>query len=136
MKTLAPAEVKLLFADDDWEILGILREHFSQRGFDVTEANDGEEALELAFKDRPHAMVLDVMMPRLNGWEVVKHLRERTDFDNVGVVMLTAIGPNLNALTSPLYGADTHVDKPFDLADVEAAVHQVLKERSGILISG
>lgn len=135
MKTLAPGDVKLLFSDDDFEILGILREHFTAQGYDVTEANDGEEALELAFRDKPHAMVLDVMMPRLNGWEVVKHLRERPDFDDVGIVMLTAIGPNLNALTSPLYGADTHVDKPFDLEDVNAAVLQVLRERAKIEVA-
>ncbi len=135
MPTRARKDVKILCSDDDFEILEILKSHFRSRGFDVEEANNGEEALEQAFTFRPDAMVLDVMMPRLNGWEVARHLRERDDFDKTGIVMLTAIGPNLNALTSPLYGADAHVDKPFELEDVEAAVERVLAERAGITLS-
>ena len=134
MASRSRQDIRLLLSDDDFEILAILRSHFSARGYEVIEADDGEQALETALVEKPHAMVLDVMMPKLNGWEVAKHLRTRDDFNKTGIVMLTAIGPNLNQLTSPLYGADAHVDKPFELEEVEAAVERVLLERGGITL--
>ena len=74
------------------------------------------------------------MMPRLNGWEVCKYLRDRDAYSKIGIVMLTAIGPKLNELTSPLYGADEYLDKPFDLATLEAAIERVLEERCHLVI--
>jgi two-component system OmpR family response regulator/two-component system alkaline phosphatase synthesis response regulator PhoP len=79
-------------------------------------------------------MVLDVMMPKLNGWEVCKYVRSKEAFNDVGIVMLTAIGPRLNELTSPLYGADEHLDKPFDLDELEALIEKVLLDRHGITV--
>ncbi len=107
------SELKVLVAEDDLEIADMLRATLSGAGYDVTLVHDGEEALRAALSSKPDLIVLDVMMPQMNGWEVCKNLRARTEFANVGILMLTAIGPNLNEMTAPLYGADDHLDKPF-----------------------
>ena len=127
--TLPRSRVKLLLADDDLEILSIMRKRLSTRGYELVEANNGDEALELALSERPHCIVLDVMMPKRNGWEVCKYLRDRDEHRDIGIVMLTAIGPKLNELTSPLYGADEYLDKPFDLDVLEATIEKVLRSR-------
>ena len=132
--TVKRNQVKLLLADDDMEILRIMRKRLSKRGYQLIEAHNGEEALQAALADHPNLIVLDVMMPRLNGWEVCKYLRDREAYASIGIVMLTAIGPKLNELTSPLYGADEYLDKPFDLATLEAAIERVLSERCGMTI--
>ncbi|MCO4763529.1 MAG: response regulator [Myxococcales bacterium] len=106
-------DLKVLVAEDDLEIADMLRTTLSGAGYDVTLTHDGEEALRSALSDKPDLIVLDVMMPQMNGWEVCKNLRARPEFGSVGILMLTAIGPNLNEMTAPLYGADDHLDKPF-----------------------
>ena len=107
------SELKVLVAEDDLEIGDMLRATLSGAGYDVTLVHDGEEALRAALSQKPDLIVLDVMMPQMNGWEVCKNLRARPEFGDVGILMLTAIGPNLNEMTAPLYGADDHLDKPF-----------------------
>ncbi len=129
------SEVTVLLADDTFEILNVVRARLAKRGYKLLEANDGEEALQLALQEQPNAIVLDVMMPRLNGWEVCKYLRDRETFNDVGILMLTAIGPKLNELTSPLYGADEYLDKPFELDDLEQALERVLEKRAGLVVS-
>jgi DNA-binding response OmpR family regulator len=126
------SQVKILIADDDMEILRILRTKLSSLGYQVVEANNGEEALVAALAEQPHMAILDVMMPKMNGWEVCKEIRSRSSFEDMGVMMLTAIGEQLNSLTSPLYGADHHLDKPFGLDELETSIAQVLKERCKI----
>lgn len=127
-------QVKLLLADDDMEILRIMRKRLSKRGYQLLEAYNGEEALQRALSDHPNLVVLDVMMPRLNGWEVCKYLRDREAYADIGIIMLTAIGRELNELTSPLYGADKYIDKPFNLVDLEKALIEVARERCGLEI--
>lgn len=132
--TVQRSQVKVLIADDDFEILRIMRKRLTQRGYQIVEANNGEEALQTALTEHPHLVVLDVMMPRLNGWEVCKYLRDREAYNDIGIVMLTAIGPKLNELTSPLYGADEYLDKPFDLDELERTLEKVLERRSGVTV--
>ncbi|MCB9558640.1 MAG: response regulator [Deltaproteobacteria bacterium] len=126
----APKPV-VLVADDDPEILSLLSLRLSKAGFTVLEAADGEQTLERVREHYPDVLVLDVMMPGKNGWEVAKELRSDDRFKSVGIVMLTAIGEKMNEMTSPLYGADAFVDKPFEFADLEGKIRDVLAARSG-----
>ena len=119
----------LLIADDDPEILSMLSLRLGQKGYDVLEAADGIETIRRAREKRPDVVILDVMMPRKNGWEVARELRSDPDLRDVGIVMLTAIGEKVNEMTSPLYGADDYVDKPFDFADLEARIKRVIEDR-------
>jgi DNA-binding response OmpR family regulator len=120
----------ILIADDDPEILTMLGIRLSKKGYQVLEAVDGVQTLDLARKHHPDLVLLDVMMPGKNGWEVAKELRADDEFSNVGIVMLTAIGEKVNEMTSPLYGADAYVDKPFDFSDLEKKIKDVLSGRA------
>ncbi|MBX3248739.1 MAG: response regulator [Myxococcales bacterium] len=103
--------------------------HMKSRGANVLEASDGEEALRVARREKPDLVVLDVMMPNMSGWEVCRAIREDESLAGTGVLMLTGIGERLNELTSPLYGADDFLDKPFDLDDLDEKVDDVLARR-------
>lgn len=120
----------ILAADDDAELRTLLREHFGEMDCDFIETADGAETLEEIIVHKPDLVILDVMMPELNGWEICKYVRERDEhFEHVGVVMLTGIGPTNNELTSPLFGADDYIDKPFDFDELEFKVRKVLSKR-------
>ena len=120
----------ILVADDDPQILTMLGIRLSKRGYEVLEAADGLQTLEKAREHHPDLVLLDVMMPGKNGWEVAKELRADEQLKNIGIVMLTAIGERVNEMTSPLYGADDYVDKPFDFAVLEQKMTAVLEKRA------
>jgi DNA-binding response OmpR family regulator len=117
---------KILVADDDPEILTLIGRRLQKKGYDVLEAIDGIQTLEIARAQHPDMIVLDVMMPGKNGWEVAKELRADDATKGIGILVLTAIGEKMNEMTSPLYGADAYLDKPFEFADLERMVAEVL----------
>ena len=116
----------IMLADDDAEIRRIVRRSLSSLECTIIEAKDGEEALELILNERPDLVVLDVMMPTLSGWELCKYIRTKTELADTRVVMLTAIGKTVNEMTSPLYGADAYLDKPFDIQEIVQVVSGLL----------
>lgn len=116
----------VLVVDDDPEIVTMVSMRLSKRGYHVVTANDGNEALEAARRERPALIVLDVMMPGKNGWEVVRALKQDPVTEKVKIVMLTAIGEQVNAMTSSLYGADAYIDKPFDFTVLEKTVAKLV----------
>lgn len=121
----------ILIADDDPEIRTLLRLHFGSQRCHLLETTDGAETLETVIVMRPDLIVLDVMMPELSGWEICKYIKERDeDYAHTGVIMLTAIGEVNNSLTSPLFGADDYMDKPFDFDDLDEKVRQVLAAKN------
>ena len=120
----------LLVADDEPSLLMMVSNHFRAKGFKVIEAVDGDEAWELAHEHLPDAVILDVMMPGMTGWEVCRRIRETVSLAHTGVVMLTGMGENLNRMTSPLYGADAYVDKPFEFGELERKVMETLERRA------
>ncbi len=123
---MTDATPTILLADDNADIRAILMAHLSTFAVDVVEVANGADALETILVEHPDMVILDVMMPELNGWEICKYVREREELAGVRILMLTAIGKNVNSMTSPLYGADAYLDKPFDLDDIEAKVREVL----------
>lgn len=122
----------ILLADDDPEIRRLLTLHFSSTDCDLIETADGAETLEAVIVHKPDLIILDVMMPELSGWEICKYIKERDDeYAHTGVLMLTAIGEINNALTSPLFGADDYMDKPFDLGELDNKVQHILASKKG-----
>ncbi|HTV17177.1 MAG TPA: response regulator, partial [Polyangiaceae bacterium] len=119
----------VLVADDEPSMLALLSAYIRSKGYRVLEASDGDMAWQLAHEHLPHAVVLDVMMPGMSGWEVCKKIRESVSLAHTGVVMLTGIGESLNELTSPLYGADAYIDKPFEFAELESKIKETLERR-------
>lgn len=119
----------ILVADDDPDMLALVTRHLRSMKCKVVEASDGEMALALAKKELPDLMILDVMMPGKSGWEVCKAVREDDDLKDAGVIVLTGIGEALNAMTSPLYGADANIDKPFEFPELDFKIKKVLSDR-------
>jgi len=129
MASKVEPKAKVLVADDDPEILGMLSLRLQRRGYEVIEAQDGEFTIAQAKAQQPDVIVLDVMMPLKNGWEVARALRQDETTKNLGIIILTAIGEKVNEITSPLYGADEHIDKPFEFEALEKAIERVLARR-------
>src|SRR5215467_1776176 len=125
----AKPKASLLVADDDPEILTLLSMRLRQRGYEVYEAIDGEKALEEARERHPDLVILDVMMPQKNGWEVARELKHDDRTRGIGIIVITAIGEKMNEITSPLYGADEFIDKPFEFEKLEQAIERVLEKR-------
>ena len=121
----------LLLADDDPELIGILVKRLQVLECDIITASNGADALALAKERRPDAVILDVMMPQMNGWEVCKGIRSDETLRKTPVMMLTGIGESLNEITSPLYGADDHVDKPFNFSELLFKIRRLLAAPSG-----
>lgn len=107
----------ILIADDDPDLRSLVRLHIEMLDCDVIEANDGAAALENILVEQPDLVILDVMMPQLTGWEILRYIRSKEAIADMKVLMLTGIGETLNELSSPMYGADDYLDKPFK-ADV------------------
>jgi DNA-binding response OmpR family regulator len=107
--------VRILVADDDPDLLELLRLNLEAEGHIVAVACDGTEALEMAMQVRPDLLVLDVMMPGLDGLEVTRKLRERPETAGLPIVLLTARGSNPEILEGWQSGADYYITKPFEL---------------------
>src|ERR1700760_1554184 len=126
-----PKESKpvVLVADDEPSTVAMLSSHLRTKGYTVLEASDGDQAWELAHENLPDLVLLDVMMSGMSGWEVCRKIREAVSLAHTGVIMLTGIGENLNEMTSPLYGADAYLDKPFEFEDFDDKIRDTLHAR-------
>ena len=105
---------KLLLADDDIELCQLLHEYLSQEGFEITLAHDGASAAKLILNDSFDLMVLDVMLPNLNGFDVLKEVRKESQ---VPILMLTARGDEIDRIVGLELGADDYITKPFEEED-------------------
>ncbi len=129
---MSSSSLRVLVADDEPSMLELVVRHlrrFESPSFTVLQASDGDEAWRLAQEHKPDLVVLDVMMPGMSGWEICRKIRHDDQLAHTGVVMLTGIGENLNQMTSPLYGADAYIDKPFDFEDFDDRVRETLEAR-------
>ncbi len=119
-------QASILVVDDDPEIVTMLSMRLTKRGYKVTTANDGHQALEVAKKLMPDIVLLDVMMPGKSGWEVARALKQDPATQSMKIVMVSAIGEKTNEITAPIYGADAHVDKPFEFEALERVIASLL----------
>ena len=117
----------VLVVDDNPEILAILSARVHGLAHPGEPAEDGEIALRKASECAPALIILDVMMPHKNGWEVARALKQNAKTADIKILMLTAIGESVNEMTSPLYGADAHLDKPFEFSELEGLVSKLLQ---------
>src|SRR5882724_7182951 len=121
----APGGERLLVVDDEADIADLLVTGLRFVGFDVRAAHTGAEALAVAAEFRPHLLVLDVMLPDIDGFELCRQLR-RTE-ERIGVVFLTARDRTADAITGLAIGGDDYIGKPFSLDEVVARVRAVLR---------
>jgi two-component system KDP operon response regulator KdpE len=117
-------QAKILIIEDEEDIIHLLRFRFEQEGYEVLSACNGVEGLRLLQQEHPSLIVLDVMMPRMNGWETCKRIRQYSD---VPIIMLTALGQETDKVRGLELGADDYVTKPFSLAELVARVRAALR---------
>ncbi|MCE7937334.1 DNA-binding response regulator [bacterium] len=113
----------ILVVDDDANLLRLLRESLEGAGYQVMDAGNGLDGIKQLYAGRPDLVVLDVMMPRMDGWETLARIREMSD---VPVIMLTARDDEADRLRGFELGADDYVTKPFSLAELTARARAVL----------
>ncbi len=118
---------KILVADDDLNICELLRLYLEKEGFEVVMAHDGEEAVAKFESEKPSLILLDIMMPKLDGWQVCRQIRQKSDCP---IIMLTAKGETFDKVLGLELGADDYVVKPFDTKEIVARIKAVLR-RSG-----
>ncbi len=121
------AAEKILVVDDDNNICELLRLYLEKEGYDVTIAHNGGDAVKLFREISPNLMLLDIMLPVLDGWQVCREVRK---FSDSPIIMLTAKGETFDKVLGFELGADDYVVKPFDAKEVMARVKAVLR-RSG-----
>ena len=119
------ANEKILVVDDDANICELLRLYLTKEGYQVTVANDGEEGLEKFNAVKPDMVLLDVMMPRMDGLEVCRRIRATNT--KIGIIMLTARSQEMDKVTGLMTGADDYVTKPFSPAELTARVDALLR---------
>ena len=115
---------KILIADDDRNICELLKIYLEKEGCNVVLAGDGEEALSKFETEEPDIILLDVMMPRLDGWQVCRELRKKSDCP---IIMITAKGETFDKVLGLELGADDYVVKPFEPKEIVARVKAVLR---------
>jgi DNA-binding response OmpR family regulator len=119
----------VLVADDDEDILQLLAFRLERAGYEIVEARNGEQALRLAIDLRPALVVLDVMMPGLNGYEVTRELRRNATTRSTPIILLTAKAQAVDVAGGEEAGADEYVKKPFDARDLMERVERLLRPR-------
>lgn len=118
------SKVKILIVDDDLNICELLRLYAEKDGYEPIVVNDGRQALEALTQHNPKLILLDVMLPKLDGWQVCREIRKTSD---VPVIMLTAKGETFDKILGLELGADDYIAKPFDTKEVMARVKAVLR---------
>ncbi|MBR6187151.1 MAG: response regulator transcription factor [Clostridia bacterium] len=115
---------RILLVDDEPLILKGLRFTLEQEGYEILTAADGEEALQVFFDEPVDLVLLDVMLPKLDGIQVCQRIRESS---NVPILMLTAKGEDMDKILGLEYGADDYMTKPFNILEVKARIKTVLR---------
>jgi two-component system, OmpR family, alkaline phosphatase synthesis response regulator PhoP len=118
-------KLKLLIIEDDEKILEAITEYFSRAGYTVQTAEDGLSGVQAALNDRPDAIVLDLMLPKMDGLAVCRELREKAAY--IPILMLTAKDDVVDKVLGLEMGADDYITKPFSLRELEARIKSVMR---------
>jgi two-component system alkaline phosphatase synthesis response regulator PhoP len=121
---------KILIVDDEKDILEFLKYSFEQGGYNVYTARNGEDGKKLAIKVKPDLIILDIMMPGIDGVELCKELREIPDFEDTLIIFLTARGEDYSQIAGFDVGADDYITKPVRPRVLLARVNALLKRKS------
>jgi DNA-binding response OmpR family regulator len=120
---------RILVVDDDKSIVKVLTGYLEQSGFGVLAAHDGEAALHLLRRERPDLVILDLMMPKRDGWEVTRIVRADKDLAPTPIIMLTARFEDTDKIVGLELGADDYITKPFNAREVVTRVKALLRRQ-------
>lgn len=118
--------IKILVVDDEWNMRNLMKMYLQNQGWLISEASDGKEAIEMIKKESFHLMILDIMMPGMDGWEVCRHVREEEEND-IPILLLTARNETKDKVQGLNLGADDYLTKPFDMEELIARIHALLR---------
>ena len=118
----------LLIIDDDYVVLDLLREALTLEGFDIVSASSGLEGLEKLIKGKPDLVLLDIMMPHLDGYEVCKKIKQSPSTSNIPIIFVSAKAQPEDIEIGVSLGADDYVTKPFDFKDLAQRIRSVLEK--------
>ena len=124
------AEEKVLIVDDEEHIVELLKFNLVNAGYKVITANNGLDALKLTKENNPDLLLLDLMLPGMDGFDVCKEIKRNNESSNTSIIMLTAKGEELDKILGLELGADDYITKPFSIRELLARVKAVLR-RSG-----
>ena len=123
-------KIKILVVDDESRMRKLVKDFLEREGFEVLEAGDGMEAMEIFYEEKEIALIiLDVMMPKMDGWEVCREIRKES---KVPIIMLTARGEERDELNGFELGVDEYISKPFSPKILVARVNALLRRTSGL----
>ncbi len=122
---------KVLIVEDEADIRKLVNYNLLQERYKVLEAEDGEQALKIVQRDKPHLVILDLMLPGLSGMEVCKQLRERPETEKLPILMLTAKASETDRVLGLEMGADDYLSKPFSPRELIARVRALLRRANG-----
>ena len=122
---------QILVVDDDQDIVRLVRAYLEKGGFQVLTANDGETAIHILRRDRPALVVLDLMLPDRDGWDITRLVRSDPSLSETPIIMLTARIDDTDKIIGLELGADDYVTKPFNPREVVARVRTVLRRMQG-----
>jgi two-component system alkaline phosphatase synthesis response regulator PhoP/two-component system response regulator VicR len=122
---------KILVCDDERHIVRLIQVNLERQGYQVTTAFDGKEGLEKIRAEKPDLVVLDVMMPYMDGFEVLKTIRREPETENLPVIMLTAKAQDKDVFEGYHYGADMYLTKPFNPMELVAFVKRISENPDG-----
>lgn len=122
---------RILVVDDDRQIVRLIRSYLEQNGFDTLVAYDGDEALHLIRAEKPDLVVLDLMLPEIDGWEITRIVRSDPSISATPIIMLTARVEDTDRIVGLEMGADDYIPKPFNPREVVARVRAVLRRAQG-----
>jgi two-component system, OmpR family, alkaline phosphatase synthesis response regulator PhoP len=123
--------VKILVCDDERHIVRLIQVNLERQGWEVVTAFDGKEGLEKIKAEKPNLVVLDVMMPYMDGFEVLKSLRREPDTEALPVIMLTAKAQDKDVFEGYHYGADMYLTKPFNPMELVTFVKRIIQNQDG-----
>ena len=128
-------KTRVLIVDDNKELVKMIKEYFSAHAeIKITlEANDGEQAVEIALKRKPNLVLLDIMLPKMDGFEVIRTLRN--DRIDTPVLMLTAKGTMSDKVSGLNYGADDYMTKPFNVEELLARVGALTRRKGSVIVN-
>jgi two-component system KDP operon response regulator KdpE len=121
---------KILVIDDEESLVQVLRQHLENKGYQVLSAGDGLQGCLLMQEERPDLVLLDLMLPRLDGWQTCQRIRKYSD---VPIIMLTARGADADKVRGLDLGADDYMTKPFSMTELAARVRAALRRYRGLL---
>ena len=122
---------KILVVDDEQGILDVLGSQLTDDGFDVISATNGASALVLIYRERPDVVLLDLMIPIVNGYEVLRELRQNSTTKNLPVILLTAVSPAEGEKAAVQLGANHYLTKPWKQESIRQVIKDSLREATG-----